>query len=378
MKITYISSFNAESVLSYSGTGYYIPKKLKEAGDEVEYIGELSKENPFFQKVKRRLYSYSGKNYLIERNPGVLRSWAKRIERELKPATEVIVGYSSQPFSQLFVNKPKVFWSDAVFANMIDYYPVYSNLCKESISDGNKMENQALMNTDIAVFSSDWAAKAAIDFYGIPEQKVKVVTYGANIDVDFTLEDIRTRAKKKSQSECNLLFIGVEWYRKGGDIAVEVTRLLKEKGINATLSILGVNPGKEIESLDFVKSYGFISKSDTAGQEMFKKIVADSHFLLLPTRADCTPIVYSEFNAHGIPVITTNEGGIPNLVKDGINGFMFSKNTAPDIFAEKIAELFTDKKLYVELCESSFNEYKTRLNWDFSINQFRNILKQLI
>lgn len=378
MNITYVSSFDAKSILSYSGTGYYIPAKLKQAGDQVEYIGNLRKINPIYQKVKCRLYKYAGKNYLIERNPDVLQLWARKIEKELNSSAEVLLSYSSQPYSQLQLKTPKVFWSDAVFASMINYYPVYSNLCKESIIDGNKMEKQALINCDRAVFSSQWAADAAVLHYGVPREKVKVVNYGANIEVDFSFEQISSMIKQKPDNECNLLFVGVAWHRKGGDKAVEITRMLREKGINAMLTIVGVDPGKPLKMLDYVKTYGFIKKSDHAGQALFKKIVADSHFLLLPTRADCTPIVYSEFNAHGIPAITTNEGGIPSVIINDINGYMFDKDDSPDIFAEKIAQIFTDKKRYTDLCKSSFNEYKTRLNWESSIKKLRSILLEVI
>ncbi|MFW6227204.1 MAG: hypothetical protein ACOC31_03785 [Bacteroidota bacterium] len=109
MNITYVSSFDAKSILSYSGTGYYIPAKLKQAGDQVEYIGNLRKINPIYQKVKCRLYKYAGKNYLIERNPDVLQLWARKIEKELNSSAEVLLSYSSQPYSQLQLKTPKVF-----------------------------------------------------------------------------------------------------------------------------------------------------------------------------------------------------------------------------------------------------------------------------
>ncbi len=377
MRITYVSSFDATDIGSYSGTGYYIPKKLEELGDKVKYIGNLKELTPVAQRIKRRLYEYSGKNYLIERNPSVLRKWGKHIQQQIDPKAQVLVGYSSQPFAMLKSDKPKVFWSDAVFGSMIDYYPVYSNLCKESLNDGYKMERAALNNADIGVFSSEWAAKDAVRFHGANPDKLKVVTYGANIDVDYTMEDIEQRASGKDLSSCNLLFLGVEWERKGGDKAVEITRLLNENGINATLSVIGVDPGKHITDLDYVKGYGFVSKSTPDGKALLNDVISNSHFLLLPTRADCTPIVYSEFNAHGIPVITTNEGGIPSLVTDGVNGFMFDKDAYPEVFSNCIVNLLKNKAKYVDLSKSAFNEYQTRLNWNSAIKKFREILKEV-
>ncbi len=377
MKISYLSSFDATDITSYSGTGYYIPQKLKEYGDTIDFIGNLSKLNPTFYKFKKKAYNILGKNYLIERNPKVLDKWAKESLKKLSAKTDVLVAYSSQPYARLKSNKPQVFWSDAIFGNMVNYYGVYSNLCKESINDGNAMEQSALDNATVAVFSSDWAANAAKQYYTVDESKIKVVTYGANIDINYTIKDIEDRAKQKPNNICKLLFLGVEWYRKGGDIAVKVAKKLNEMGLKTELSIVGIKPNDDIAKLDFIKSYGFISKSTPEGKKLLNDIIADSHFLILPTRADCTPIVFSEFNAHGIPVISTTEGGIPSLVKDGINGFLFDKETNPSTFAQNILNIIKDKKGYLSLSKSSFNEYQTRLNWQHSIKQFRDILKEL-
>ena len=378
MKITYISSFDATDISSYSGTGYFIPHKLKESGDTVKYIGKLKEYTPIYQKVKRKLYELSGKNYLIERNPALLSRWGVQIEKQLDISTEVLVGYSSQPFAGLNARKPSVFWADAVFGSMIDYYPVYSNLCAESLRDGNAAEKAALDNVDIAVFSSKWAADAAVRLHGADPKKVRVVTYGANIDVDYNLTDIEEKAKAKEMSFCNLLFLGVEWERKGGDKAVEITRLLNENGLKAQLSIIGVDPGAEVSALDYVKTYGFVSKSNAEGKKLLNDVIANSHFLLLPTRADCTPIVYSEFNAHGIPVITTTEGGIPSIVTDGINGYMFDKDDTAETFSQCIIDLMRNKSKYVALSKCAFNEYKSRLNWNSAIANFRNVLKEVV
>jgi glycosyltransferase involved in cell wall biosynthesis len=319
-----------------------------------------------------------GKNYLIERNPNVLKIWASEIEKKLNPETMVLTSYSSLPFAKLDTSKPKVFWADAVFANMVDYYKVYSNLCSESLKFGNQMEDEALRNATCAVYSSEWAANAAIKFYGVSPEKIKVVPYGANIDVNYTLQDIQNRAKCLSFEVCNLLFLGREWHRKGGDTAVAIAEQLNNRGIKTKLSIVGADPGKEFRNLDFVDVFGFIKKSEKKGRDLLNQLISDSHFLLLPSRADCTPIVINEMNAHGIPVITTNEGGIPSLISEGINGYMFDKDSSIELFADCIENIFTNRQKYIELSKSSFNEYQTRLNWDYSIQQFKKILEEVI
>jgi len=377
MNITYVSSFDATDITSYSGTGYYIPHKLKEYGNQLYYIDQLGETESVFQRMKRKLYSISGKKYLIDRNPVVLNKWARKIQKSMPSKTDIILGYSSQPFARLDSVKPMVFWSDAVFANMVDYYEVYSNLCQESLFHGNQMEQLALENVNLAVFSSDWAANAAKKYYNVPDSKIKVIPYGANIDVDHDLEDIHKMASNKKLSPCKLLFLATEWDRKGGDIAVEVARVLIKSGIKTELHIIGVEVVKEVEDEYFVKAHGYLNKSVKMERILLNKVISESHFLVLPTRADCTPIVFNEFNAHGIPVISTNEGGIPSIIKNGRNGFLFEKDMNAEKIALKIIDLLSDRKSYIDLAKSSFNEYQTRLNWKVSINEFQKLLNSL-
>ncbi|MFW5759935.1 MAG: glycosyltransferase family 4 protein [Cyclobacteriaceae bacterium] len=378
MKITYISSFDASNIGSYSGTGYYIPKKLEESGDEVSYIGNLNKLNPVSLKAKKKILRMLGRNFLIERDPGVMKKWADHIQHQIPEDTEVLVGYSSQPFSMLKTKKPMVIWTDAIFANMVDFYEVYSSLVPESLKNGNAMEKAALENVNLAVFSSDWAANAAKEYYKIPKEKVKVIPYGANIDIDFSSEEIEKKARQKPDNLCNLLFIGVEWQRKGGDKAVEIASEMNKAGIKTKLSIVGTEVKDDIKKLDFTECHGFISKSTGEGRTLLNRIIGESHFLVLPTRADCTPIVFNEFNAHGIPVITTNVGGVPTIIKNNINGYTFDLNAPAGDYTQVIKKILNDKEKYVSLALKSHHEYKTRLNWETSISKFREYLNEVI
>jgi glycosyltransferase involved in cell wall biosynthesis len=378
MNIAYVTSYDATDITSWSGTGYYIPKKLREEGEEIYYIGGLKNKPYLSEKLKEKYFEkVKGERYYTERNPKILHNWAKQILPRIKKGTELLLSPSSQPFSQVDTNVPMAFWTDANFADMIDFYPAYSNLSKSTIEDGMKMEKEALERVTLAVYSSEWAAQGAINHYGISPDKVKVVNYGANIDVQHTPESIKELASKKDTTQCNLLFLGVHWYRKGGDIALDVVKKLNASGIKARLSVVGCEPDNKENLPDFVDVYGFISKKDKEGKDLLNKLISESHFLILPTRADCTPIVYAEFNAHGIPVLTTNVGGIESVVSDSINGKTFSLESSAADYVKFIESMFSNFNDYKNLSSSAFNEFKTRLNWEVNIAKFRNMIHEL-
>src|SRR5207248_2243957 len=94
------------------------------------------------------------------------------------------------------------------------------------------------------------------------------------------------------------------------------------------------------------------------------KLLMLTDFLLVPTRADCAPIVFGEADAFGLPVITTNTGGVSEIVRDGENGFLLPYGTRGVDYAEVIARIYSDDERYAELVQASRAAFEDRLNWD--------------
>jgi hypothetical protein len=170
---------------------------------------------------------------------------------------------------------------------MIDYYPEFSNLSQESIKNGNRMEQSALSRCRLALYASDWAAKTAIDNYQVDDSKVKVVPFGANIERSRTLEDVNKVVRARPSGSCNLLFLGADWQRKGGQVAFRVAKELNIQGLRTELAVVGCEPEIDEPMPGFLNIFGFISKSMASGRNSLEELFASSHFLILPTRADC-------------------------------------------------------------------------------------------
>ena len=81
---------------------------------------------------------------------------------------------------------------------MIDFYPGWSNLCNETLRDAHGLEQNALSNCRLAIYSSNWAAETAINNYRVDPDKVKVVPFGANVESVRDLNDIRKIVARRS------------------------------------------------------------------------------------------------------------------------------------------------------------------------------------
>jgi glycosyltransferase involved in cell wall biosynthesis len=152
---------------------------------------------------------------------------------------------------------------------------------------------------------------------------------------------------------------------------------LNKSGLETEVHIVGIKnlPLKNIPS--YVKNYGFISKSSESGKKQIDELLAQSHFLILPSKADCTPIVFSEACSFGLPSISTKTGGIPTIIKDDINGFTFNMDAKIEDYANYISEKFFNYNQYESLVFSTFNEYKTRLNWEVAGKRIIELIKDL-
>jgi glycosyltransferase involved in cell wall biosynthesis len=383
MKLAYVTNYNSRSLTTsneWSGTGYYIAKSLKDSSIPLEHIGPLNDQFTLriLRKYKQYYHGIFKQKYLKNPAPYILKDYAKQITDKLIDINvDLVFSASSNPISYLYCKQPIVFWADASFASLLDFYPDYSNLCYETISDWHRVEKLAHEKCRLAIYSSDWAAQTAIDFYGVDESKIKVVPFGANIEFEYALHDVKELIKARPSKLCKLIFIGVEWYRKGGNVALEVATELNKAGIDTQLTIVGCQPISDDPLPNFVKPLGFISKSTDQGKARLSQLIAESHFLLLPSLADCSPIVLCEANSLGVPCLTSNVGGIPTLVKDNLNGKKFNLNANPLEYCNYISNLFTNYSSYIELALSSFNEYESRLNWNAAGKSVKNLLLEI-
>jgi glycosyltransferase involved in cell wall biosynthesis len=377
MKMAYVTTYDAFDIRNWSGLGYFIFKALVQQGIEIMPIGSLHTYTDHLIKAKQRFYHYVTKqNYHIDREPKVLRSYAAQVAQRLKNHNvDVVFSPGTIPICYLECSKPIVFWTDATYAGLTNFYPAWSHLCRESVRNGNKMEQAALTNGRLAIYTSEWAASTAQDNYNVDASKVKVVPFGANIEAERNFDEIKTIVGKRSKTVCKLLFLGIDWYRKGGDLAVEIAQALNNQGLRTELTIVGCHPPRKTP--DFVVVKGFMPKNTKTGQALLESLLADSHFLVLPTRADCVPVVIAEANSVGLPVVTSNVGGIPTVVRTDVNGAMFPlENFVPQActFIRKSMENCT---IYNQLAASSFGQYEERLNWKVAGKKVKALLEEI-
>ena len=360
-RIAFLTSIDPKNKLKLSGSPYYIMNALQKYVGDVTSLGPIEFNSFIFTHLEKA-FRLLPRPYNL--NHSFIHSYffAKVFQSKLRHRQFdlIFAPRASTQIALLKTDIPIVYYSDTTFKSMYNYYGWFSNFLKISEIEGNNIEARAIRKSSRVILSSQWAANSVINDYNTPREKVHVVPFGPNVDYIPTKEELFTR---KSKGICKLLFIGVEWERKGGQIAIDTLLELKKMGVKASLTIVGVIPPEPYESEEIIV-IPYLNKNKKADSNKFNELLLESHFLILPTREECFGVVFCEASAFGLPSLSTNTGGVPTAVIENKNGFLFKMSDGGKEYATKIVEYFTDfENLYSKLSESSRKYYEDTLNW---------------
>jgi len=347
---------------SWSGTPYYICQKLKEK-HTVEIIGpEILNQLASFRRMNFPVNTFSPDDRYVKKLGRLLSERINALGYDLIFMGDLV-------FIPSGANIPLVYLSDMTYEQVKTHYVTPD---ERNIEPCIILEKLALNNAFRIIYSSEWVKQKTIDFYHTNPDKMDVVEFGANIPTpqDYSIEI--------NMDVCRLIFIGMNWERKRGDMVLQIYQLLKAEGFPCSLTIIGSAPKDEPEEDENLIIIPRLVKSKKKDLEKLCKILSESHFLVLPTRFDAFGIVFCEASAYALPSIAADVGGVSQAVREGKNGFLLPPDATAADYAEKIKTVFSDKENYIKLRQTSRQEFETRLNWDVWGEKVNKILEEAV
>lgn len=380
MKIGYCTREDPRDKRSWSGTHYYIMKALNEFSGEVIPLGPVNTRFIYYGILLNK-----ATNYLFKRNFPHVRTTivAKRLSKKLKKKISeqeldiLFFSAGSELLAYLDTDLPVVILSDSTFNLVEGYFTRLSNIFDLSRRMANKIEQNSINKATKIIYSSQWAANSAIDYYGCNKDKITVIPFGANFDFVPTSEQISENLAQINNGTIKLLFVGVNWIKKGGEIAYKIMLELNNRNIDAELNIVGCTPPEEFRH-EKMNLHGFLSKNDEKDSQKLISLFLEASFLIFPTRMECAGIVSCEASAFGLPVLSVDTGGVSTYVENDVNGYLFSLDSSIDEYVDKIIDVWGDKNKYQKLCSSSRKKYERELNWERWGKKASQIMKNLV
>lgn len=177
-----------------------------------------------------------------------------------------------------------------------------------------------------------------------------------------------------TSNSIRMISTGCSTFWKGPDMMLKVARILTTLGVDFEWNVVGSmnlalkkmvekKQGARFENCH-IKFWGFI------GPEDLKDLLCSSTMYVHTAYIENSPNSICEAQCLGVPVVSTNVGGISTLIRDGVDGILVPAND-PWKMADTIIEVAKDKKRMSRFSENSRMLARARHNDD-------NIKKQLL
>ena len=364
IRLGIVSNGDPEDARTWSGVPNAILRHITPMVDSVVYLpaGPVSSKRRYWELYRKGLSRMLGRRalpsldrcYLMRRTDSI----AAAARRE---SVDAILGITVDQFlANLDLDVPIIHHSDTTFQGLEGWYPHVSRLWPASSRRGHQVTREAIHRSAHSTYPSRWAATQAIETYGARPEDTTVIPYGCNI-LEAPSRDSALQRDITPDGACRLLFIGRDWNRKGGPLVLETLKLLRDRNVDATLTVVGAHPPRTDLP---VETIGFLNQQVAEDRERYRSLWRDATFLFMPSRAETFGAVYAEAAANGVPSIALDIGGVGDAVVDGVYGRLLPPDADAERCASVIVEIMDSPSEYAQIVHTSRDRYETTLNWN--------------
>jgi len=209
------------------------------------------------------------------------------------------------------------------------------------------VESEIYQNADLIFVRSSNVKRSMLEDYDIGAQKVVLAYAGSNVKV------AQRKTNDIDYTQSNILFVGLDWQRKGGPDLVKAFQLVLEKCPQARLTIVGAKPDLHISNCEVI--------GPAKPQELDLYYQRASVFCL-PTHLEPFGMSFIEAMTAHLPIVATRIGAIPDFVEEGKNGFLVSPGDIQGM-ADALLALLKNPQMCRRFGEHSFQLTKERYSW---------------
>ncbi|MGQ9529399.1 glycosyltransferase family 4 protein [Chloroflexus sp.] len=182
---------------------------------------------------------------------------------------------------------------------------------------------------------SQWVRDSLIRDYHVAPERIRVTPPG----IDLTRWQPR---RERAAGPLRILFVGGDFVRKGGPTLLDAVRRL------TTLVELHIVTRSPLDPAEGV----FVYRDVTPNSPRLIELYQQADLFVFPTQAEAFGIAALEAIASGVPVITTPVGGLPDIVHDGVNGFLVPPSE-PAMLAARLQLLIDQPELRLRMAEAA-------------------------
>ena len=327
-----------------------------------------------------------GLSYLVTRTSKVVDAWELvRAERSnlyffLKSLgyTKIIADLKPQHIHAHFLSWPST--TVLIASTVLDIPFSISAHARDVLMDG-ELITQKIKSAKFVSICNSYAYNKALEIAGdgIDVSKVKLIYHGVD-------PKMFESPPKMPRWKVPAIFLGgtrlVE--KKGLKYMIEASKILRDKGIVHRVDLVGLGDlyselvklidDLELRDVVFIHGQG----KGTPFNEVLEYYKVADIFVLLGIEtaagdADGVPTVVIEAAMANLPIISTNAGGITDLVEDGVTGIIVDQKN-PQAVANAIKSLLSDKTLAERLSQNAYIKAVKMFDIDNNVGQLESLL----
>jgi alpha-maltose-1-phosphate synthase len=217
-------------------------------------------------------------------------------------------------------------------------------------------ENRVFDRLDLIMTMSEWLRRSFIEDCGQDPAKVVNVGAGANL---VAVPDLAERAWERPR----LLFVGVEWERKGGPEVLAAFRRVRHEMPEAELWIAGpAQPATRAEEPG-VRWLGRILRRTPEGDAAMHRLYRQATCFVMPSRFEPFGIAFLEAMAYGLPCVGARVCAIGEIIEEGVSGSLVPPGDA-DALAEELLTLVRDPERCRAMGSAGRERLLAQYTWD--------------
>lgn len=187
---------------------------------------------------------------------------------------------------------------------------------------------------------------------------------------DLASREMRQRLSQGHPEDPLLLYVG----RLGAEKEIERIKPVLEAIPNARLALVGDGPNRSVLEKHFAGTpthfVGYLN-----GKELGSAFASADAFIF-PSRTETLGLVLLEAMAAGCPVVAARSGGIPDIVQDGVNGYLFSPADEQGAIAATVRLLSQQSER--ETLRKNARAEAERWNWAAATRQLQNYYRSVV
>lgn len=339
LRVNFISNLdNDEQSGGWTGINVAMYQQLSSRFN-TQYVGPINPPSDYPAKLVskvRRMNGWSGSFHFFSEHR--LKKIAKLVKLGADETAHCDFFHGPTPWILYDSLRPYFLYADTCFSTYIDVYHDRTKFLAADLKRISDAEARWLARATRVFFGTQWALEKAVADYRLLRSNLSVVGAGGSMTPPNT---------DTYEGGLDLLFVALDFERKGGRICAEAFVKVRQQLPEARLTIVGEQPPADILRLPGVSYEGFLSKSVPAQLHKLSTLYSKAFALIHPTSSDIQPLVISEAGYFGCPSMAPASFGIPELIDDGVTGFLMDLPLNADAFIKRIMQLATDKTMYV-------------------------------